>query len=102
VFYCAYENKRIHTTSELCDFSILIKKSQSRSYSRFTSLPPKLAFLERWHTEVTEKLGDKLVARNMHSFVTVNGHTLLLLLLLLLFTAVDLSLGGSSPYSSNK
>jgi hypothetical protein len=34
----------------------------------------------------------------------VGGWTglLLLLLLLLLFTAIELSLGGSSPYTSNK
>jgi len=30
------------------------------------------------------------------------GYGLLLLLLLLLFTAIELSLGGSSPYTSNK
>jgi len=36
--------------------------------------------------------------------VTINKKylLLLLLLLLLLFTAIQLSLGGSSPYTSNK
>ena len=38
----------------------------------------------------------------LHFFVALCTPVLLLLLLLLLFTAIELSLGGSSPYASNK
>ena len=42
----------------------------------------------------------EIVLENVCCFVV--AYNLLLLLLLLLFTAIEFSLGGSSPYNSNK
>jgi len=65
-------------------------------YERYsTGSFTKVLFIISW-------IGDKIF--RTHKFIkwdTLRG-LLLLLLLLLLFTAIEFSLGGSSPYTSNK
>jgi hypothetical protein len=56
-------------------------------------------------TGINAECGRKLLTETLissYASLEVVGILLLLLLLLLLLTAIKLSLGGSSPYNSNK